>query len=543
MLPAPAHLQRQARRAAAALRRPACTGQLRTYNPTDVDKHPLWQARLVKIRDDNFPTLSPAPRTPDPGKSKELVQSLVAGHSGPPPSPPRSPLPAAALQGAASGPASRSPATDPVMTFDLRPREVSDHLDRHVIGQQHAKRVLSIAICDHYHHARACLTDPEVAATPWTKPNVLLIGPTGVGKTHLLRVLTRLVGVPMVVTDATKLSATGYVGGDAEDCVRSLLAAAGGSVARAQHGVVYLDEVDKIAQPRGLAAAASGAGVNTRDVQNTLLKLMEDGSVRVTGSSGGSGGGGPAGQTLSTKHILFIASGAFNSLQHPADGAASVDTAALVAAGLEPEFVGRLPVRVALHALSEADLVRVLHSAEDSVLRQATSQFARYGIEIQWEEDALLRIAQLASSEGTGARGLVTVLERVLSPLKFELPSTPVRELRFTRRFVESPEEALRELVAGREAEQRRMLHDDVGRFEAAFRSQTGRRVEVSEEARERVVAAAEGTGRTVHHLLWRGCGDALLRKHKDEAALDQTPGAEHAPAVIGPADLSLPSS
>eukprot|EP01065_Artemidia_motanka_P039439 TRINITY_DN48361_c0_g1_i1.p1 TRINITY_DN48361_c0_g1~~TRINITY_DN48361_c0_g1_i1.p1 ORF type:complete len:531 (+),score=156.70 TRINITY_DN48361_c0_g1_i1:125-1594(+) len=488
----------------------------------EVDKHPRWLARMAKLRgEDSFPTLSPPPRTRrDP--SVDLINP-GAPSSTSAPEPPK--------QDAAR--------EDPVAAFDLRPREVFDHLDRYVIGQSHAKQALSIAICDHYMHARACIENPDVAAEPWTKPNVLLLGPTGVGKTHLLRVITRLIGVPLVVADATKLSATGYVGGDAEDCIRNLVAAAGGNVVSAQHGVVFLDEVDKIAQPRN-AAASAGAGVNTREVQNSLLKLMEDGTVHLSTGSGTSAG---VKRAVSTKHILFIASGAFNALRTGVqeEGAGSVPTTALVEAGLEPEFVGRLPVRVGLHSLSESDLVQVLRNAEHSVLRQMTSQFARYGVSVEWTDEALHTIAQRASAEGTGARGLVTVLELALSPFKMALPSSSVRSIEITPRFIDDPTAALADILSG--SDQRSVLRDDVKRFARGFERQTGRALHVTDAVRDAAVDAAVATGRTVHYLLWRGCGDALLRRHKEDPGWLRTEVGGYAPISVTEQNCTLPDS
>eukprot|EP00756_Hemistasia_phaeocysticola_P057434 Hpha_TRINITY_DN34048_c0_g1::TRINITY_DN34048_c0_g1_i1::g.30433::m.30433 len=517
--------------------------QRRWYDPKEIHRHPRWLARLDKPREDKFKTLPPPPKLPrspenpprPPEKKKEVWE--VSSPYGPqgggggakiknlPPAAPSQAQQQTRFGGLvtflSAGGARPSPAkesapreADPIAEFDLRPREVRDHLDRFVVGQDDAKRVLSIAVCDHYRHARACMESPEIANQAWTKPNVLLVGPTGVGKTHLLRVLTRLVGVPMVVADATKFSATGYVGGDAEDCIRSLVAAAGGNAARAQYGVVYLDEVDKIAVPRG-PALSSGSGVNTKDVQNALLKLMEDTDVSVSK--------GDTKARVSTRHILFIASGAFNALRAGStqgEAAESVPTQALVEVGLEPEFVGRLPVRVALHSLSEDHILELLTRVEGSVLRQTKAQFERYGISVHWREDALRMIAGEAAMEGTGARGLVTIVERVLSPFKFALPCTPIRHLEVTPAVVADPRAALSDIVADvGHSQQEQLLLADVGRFQAEFRRRSGgREVVLDDEASAAVVLLAKNTGKTVHHILWTGGGERLLRRISAEA-------------------------
>src|SRR5687768_4545640 len=163
--------------------------------------------------------------------------------------------------------------TDVAFKFDYKPKDVKDHLDRFVIKQDEAKKVLSVALCDHYHHVRMAMEGKDQAN--YHKQNILLMGPTGVGKTYLIRSMAELVGVPFVKADATKFSETGYVGGDVEDLVRDLVRIAGGDVARAQYGIIYIDEIDKIAA----ASNMSGRDVSGRGVQTNLLKLMEETEV------------------------------------------------------------------------------------------------------------------------------------------------------------------------------------------------------------------------------------------------------------------------
>lgn len=349
--------------------------------------------------------------------------------------------------------------------FRLKPVEIARHLDRFVIGQSEAKKVLSVALCDHFQHVRLTLEGRE--APHYQKQNVLILGPTGVGKTHLIRSAADLIGVPFIKADATKFSETGYVGGDVDDLVRDLIRRAGGDVLRASHGIVYLDEVDKLASPPD----ASSRDVSGRGVQTNLLKIMEDGDVPVlspndvTGqlqSAMAAARGNTAGMpdTISTRHILFIASGAFSGLDasirerlgnprlSTAKSLASLTTADLVRHGLEPEFVGRLPVRVAVEALDEDDLFLVLSRSESSLIHQYERSFSAYGIKVRFREDALRALAALAKDEQTGARGLMTVLERSFRDIKFRLPSSGIKNLTVTADLVADPARALRRILA-----------------------------------------------------------------------------------------------
>ena len=289
---------------------------------------------------------------------------------------------------AATEDATREETLPLIRTFNLRPREIRDHLDRFVIKQAEAKQVLSVAICDHYNHVRRCLEDPGLRERDYAKQNILVLGPTGVGKTYLMRCIARLIGVPFVRADATKFSETGYVGGDVEDLVRDLVKAAEGNVELAQYGIIYIDEIDKIARNDG--PSGGGRDVSGRGVQINLLKLMEETEVPLTSQNdiaaqmqammNLSRGGKPKPRTINTRHILFIVSGAFDQLavkikrrlqssalgfgaapaadaDHPdSDYLRHVQSRDIIDYGMEPEFVGRLPVRVACQALTASDL-------------------------------------------------------------------------------------------------------------------------------------------------------------------------------------------
>jgi endopeptidase Clp ATP-binding regulatory subunit ClpX len=358
----------------------------------------------------------------------------------------------------------RKPAPSQEFSFTLKPADIARHLNRFVIGQNEAKKVLGVALCDHFQHVRLTLEGKE--APFYQKQNVLLLGPTGVGKTHLIRSAADLIGVPFVKADATKFSETGYVGGDVDDLVRDLIRRAGGDIKRASHGIIYLDEVDKLAG----SSEGGGRDVSGRGVQTNLLKIMEDGDVPVlspndvTGqlqSAMSAARGNTPGMpdTISTRHILFIASGAFVGLDgvirsrlgqnsmSPAKALAQAGTSDFIRFGLEPEFIGRLPVRVACHALDEDDLFQVLEKSESSLIHQYKRSFAAYDIKLRFEPCALRKLAALARTEETGARGLMTVLERTFRDLKFRLPSTRLRTLTITAQTVENPAAALAKLL------------------------------------------------------------------------------------------------
>lgn len=395
-------------------------------------------------------------------------------------------------------------------SFDLKPREVVEYLDRYVIQQRDAKRVLATAICDHYNHCRRCLDGEEgqLAQESYAKPNILLAGPTGVGKTYLLKTIARLIGVPFVKGDATKFSETGIVGKDAEDLVRDLVSAAGGNTTLAQYGIIYIDEVDKIASGGGGDGSMSfSRGDLARGVQNNFLKLLEDTDVPLQGNSpfemmsmGGGGQGGP--KTINTRNILFIFSGAFTGLdaairrkretkpfgldldglgnsspasQAEIDGKKTkkrsylqyAETKDFVNAGLEPEFVGRVPVRVALNSLDAGDLKQILVQAEGSVLKQFKRDFEGYDIDMTMTDDALTRVAEFAEEEATGARGLVTILERTLRGHKYELPSTSIRKFELDARTVEEPGLALEALLSAQTEQDELFVRlDDLKRWE-----------------------------------------------------------------------------
>ncbi len=421
---------------------------------------------------------------------------------------------------------------DLIRKFFLKPRDIKDDLDRFVIRQDEAKRAMAVAVCDHYNHVRRCLENPDLAEKPYMKQNVLLLGPTGVGKTYLLRTLARLIGVPFAKADATKFSETGYVGHDVEDMVRDLVRMADDDVELAKYGIIYIDEIDKIA-----ASGGQGKDVSGKGVQTNLLKLMEETDVNLVSQTDMMGqmqammemqrGGDAPPKTMSTRHILFIVSGAFTGMGEIIrkrmntnvigfTSGLDVDeldedrllhaatTRDFVDFGYEPEFIGRLPVRVAFDHLSENDLLAILEQAEDNILSKYIEDFKGYGIDLDVEQDALSEIARRAESEKTGARGLMTVLESLLREFKYELPSTAVKELKLTAEMVADPGKALQDLL-GEHAHAQRDIHlEETAAFASRFEQQHGFRIKFHKKAAEAVAKIAEESGRTVHTVCER---------------------------------------
>ncbi len=416
-------------------------------------------------------------------------------------------------------PASRE-TLEKIRRFSLRPREIRDYLDRFVIQQNEAKKVLSVAICDHYNHVRACLEKPELRETDYAKQNILLLGPTGVGKTYLMRCIARLIGVPFVKADATKFSETGYVGGDVEDLIRDLVKAAGGDAELAQYGIVYIDEIDKIATGTGTSGAGNGRDVSGRGVQINLLKLMEETDVNLASQTDFAAqmqammdfqrSGKPRKRTINTRHILFIVSGAFDKLassikrrlqsanigfsaalanhngtsfERESDYLQLAQSRDIIDYGMEPEFVGRLPVRVACQGLTAEDLEKILLTSEGSILNQYRADFAGYGIDFEITPDAIREVAQRAGRENTGARGLMTVLERVFRDFKFELPSTAIRSFRIEAGTVAEPGSALQSLLRDNADRQQDVFREEIRAFSARFKEDHGFELEFDESA------------------------------------------------------------
>jgi ATP-dependent Clp protease ATP-binding subunit ClpX len=416
-----------------------------------------------------------------------------------------------------------------IQGFNLKPKEIRDYLDRFVIQQQEAKKVISVAICDHYNHVRRCLENPEIKDRDYAKQNIILLGPTGVGKTYLMRTVAKLIGVPFVKADATKFSETGYVGGDVDDLVRDLVKNANGDEDLAQYGIIYIDEIDKIANK-----TEGGRDVSGRGVQINLLKLMEETDVNLQSQTDLLGqmqammdlqqSGKSRKKTLNTRHILFIVSGAFDKLgesvkkrlttsslgfgaprsnndEDSDEFLSKVETRDFIKYGYEPEFIGRLPVRVACMHLLPDDLLQILTSSEGSILAQYLADFDGYNIKLDVTKGALQSISEKAHKEKTGARGLMTILERVFRDFKFELPSTGIKRFEVKESTVDDPARDLKQLLRENISEQRSVLLKEVTTYAQRFEAQYGFTLDFDEDAAIALVEESLDLDKTIRAL------------------------------------------
>ena len=397
------------------------------------------------------------------------------------------------------------------LKFDYKPKEVKQYLDRFVIKQDEGKKALSIGVCDHYNHVKACLDDPKMSDFDYSKQNIIVLGPTGVGKTYMIKHIAKLIGVPFVKADATRFSETGYVGANVDDLIRDLVSQAEGDIELAQYGIVYLDEADKLATPPNIV----GRDVSGRGVQFGLLKLMEETEVDLRASGSVSAQletmmefqskGKVDQQMVNTRHILFIISGAFNGLQDivkkrmnqknigfgaeiQVDDADAqymhyVTSQDFIDFGFEPEFIGRLPIQVVCEELEAKDLYKILCNSEGSIIRQYERAFQAYGINVMFANEALHAISAQAHKQKTGARALMTVCEKILRDYKFELPSVNIDEFVVTVDVVHQPQTELAKILDDPDYNRRLVAVEKVRRYEIAFEQKHNMQISFDDEA------------------------------------------------------------
>jgi len=363
------------------------------------------------------------------------------------------------------------------INFDLKPEELISYLDQYIVKQDDAKDILATKICTHFNRIKRAETSGDDISdmVGHIKNNILMFGPTGVGKTYIIKLIAKKIKVPFVKGDATKFSETGYVGGDVEDLVRDLVREADGDIELAQYGIIYIDEIDKIASNRNII----GVDVSRSGVQRALLKPMEETEVdlkvphdpismiqeierfRKTGKR--------EKRAVNTSNILFIMSGAFGDLarivkkrianqeigfgakiknyRDDSDFLQKVKAEDLIEFGFETEFVGRLPVRAVFEKLSEEDLFEILKNPSNPIILGKKLDFAAYDINVKFENEALRILAEKAFNENTGARGLVSAVEGALLLFEKKLPSSDIKKFPVTVSVIEDSEKSLEHMM------------------------------------------------------------------------------------------------
>lgn len=338
----------------------------------------------------------------------------------------------------------------------MKPTEIKAHMDQYVIGQERVKKTLAVAVYNHYKRIWTIQADTD-STTTISKSNILMIGPTGSGKTYMAQIMSKIMNVPFVIVDATSITSAGYAGGDVEDILKKLLSAADGNVKRAERGIVFIDEIDKIGQKSSnmlFDKDVSGVGV-----QQALLKLLEGAEVSLPMKPGFVLTNQEI--TIHTDNILFICGGAFDGigkiiekrtnkstfgfeisdLQDKTNTAPELMPDDLHQYGFIQEFIGRLPIIVRLDELQTHDLVRILTEPKDSLVRQYQQLFQYDGVQLEFSEEALREIALIAKKEKTGARGLRSVMERVLNDTMYNIPSCNAKKVEVTALSVRNLEQ------------------------------------------------------------------------------------------------------
>ena len=356
---------------------------------------------------------------------------------------------------------------EPKKAFDIRsipaPHKIKAKLDDYVIGQEHAKKVISVAVYNHYKRIGADTSD----GVEIEKSNLLMLGPTGSGKTYLVKTLARILDVPLAIADATSLTEAGYIGDDIESVISRLLAAADNDVDRAETGIVFIDEIDKIAKKKNV----SQRDVSGESVQQGMLRLLEGSEVEVPVGATNKNAMVPM-ATVNTKQILFICGGAFPGLEdiikerlnrqasigffadlkdkydHDTDLLSKVTVDDIRAYGMIPEFIGRLPVIFTLKGMTKESLVKILKEPKNAIIRQYQKLLAMDEVELVFDDEALEAIAELALEKKTGARALRAIIEEFMLDIMYEIPKDDnIGTVRITRAYIDhtgGPEISLR---------------------------------------------------------------------------------------------------
>ncbi len=360
--------------------------------------------------------------------------------------------------------------------FKLKPAELEAYLDEYIVGQKEAKTIIATKVCTHFHKIKNfILKERDFSKTEFIKNNIFIIGPTGVGKTYMIKLIAKRLGVPFVKGDATKFSEVGYVGGDIEDLIRDLYWEANGDIEKAQFGIVFLDEIDKIAS----SGETIGPDISRTGVQRALLKLLEETEVEIKISQENYSFfevSEPQNKIkkkkiyLNTKYILFIVSGAFQGLEEiikrrikkqglgfvsEIEGKEEikinylkfVTPEDLVNYGFEKEFIGRFSVITVFDPLTEEELFEILANPNDPIMINKKRDFKVYEIDLAFTDEALKEIAKIAYKESTGARALSRILERILIPFERSLPSLNLHYLGVTKELIKEPSKVLSEII------------------------------------------------------------------------------------------------